>query len=89
MHAHTRDLPGGVQAWYVRLTINVGLDSAHLVVHSGSDGNRFFPYVHVCEVPGNFQNLRQPLAYDLLSQMAAVQQDGPVYSTTFVNLGLL
>ena len=42
VYADAGDFAGGVQSRKLRLSINVGLDAAHLVVHSGAYRDGFF-----------------------------------------------
>ena len=55
--ADTRHFARGVESRHRCLAINVGFDSAHLIVHSRLNWDRFLRDVDISEVSGDFLNL--------------------------------
>ena len=73
VNADAGRLARGVEAWHVGETVNVGLDAAHLVVHSGTNGDRLVRHVCVGEVDAKLPDLAELLVDDLLSEMSHVE----------------
>ena len=87
--ADTGRLARSVEAGHVREAVDIGLDAAHLVVHSGTYGDRLVGHVGVGEVDAKLADLAQLLVDEGLTKVTDVEEDAPVDSPALVDLRLL
>ena len=89
VNADAGRLARGVEARHVGETVDVGLDAAHLVVHSGTYGDRLVRHVGVGEVDAKLAYLAQLLVDERLFEVSYVEEYAPVDASALVDLGLL
>ena len=86
VHRDARALAGGVQAGQDRLAVDVGVDSAHVVVGAGADRDRLLDRIDARVVDRELARPGQPRADLLRAEVREVEQHAAVDAAPLLDL---